>query len=89
MRLRRVRFTGRVLRPRLVQGARQDRGVAPLLGVKILVARAERQAVGLANRRTGHDFHGHAEVVDHLSDDAQLLAILLAEIGAIGLDEVD
>ena len=53
-------------------------------GEQAAVPRAEGQAVGLADGRTGDDGGRQEERVGHPANEAQLLPVLLAEVGAIG-----
>ena len=78
--------------PRLAR--RQERpaqhgsGRALRLG-QVHVARRQREAVGLADGRVGDDLGPDREVARHLADHEELLRVLLAEVRAIGADEVE
>ena len=58
-------------------------------GLQVGVARAHRQPVGLAHGRQPLDPDGDVEVADHAPDHRQLLGVLLAEVGDLGLDRVE
>ena len=72
-----------------VHGARELGGQGPLGGSQVAVARGERQPV--LGPHSGHadylDRHGH--VGHHLANERQLLVILLAEAGHVGLHQVE
>src|SRR2546422_9321235 len=53
------------------------------------VAGAEGEPIGLADDRAPDDLRPDGKVASHLADDEQLLGILLAEVGALGSDEVE
>ena len=61
----------------------------PLSRRQIDVTRTQRQAVGLAHNRHADDLHRHIEIAHHALDHGELLEILAAEEGNIGLDEVE
>ena len=62
-----------------------ERGrLRPVGRVQAAVPRAERQAVGFADRRAGDDGGRQEEGVGHPAHETQLLPVLLAEVGAIG-----
>src|SRR5205809_2430491 len=61
----------------------------PLGGIQVLIPRADRQTVGLANRWYRGNFDGNIQVRHHAPDDCQLLHILFAEIGAVRADDVE
>ena len=52
-------------------------------------AEALNEAVGVALGRHADDLHGKLEVADHLADYRELLIILLAEQGEIGLHLIE
>ena len=58
-------------------------------GVEVGVARAHRQAVGLAHGRQHLDPQREVEVADHAPDHRRLLGVLLAEVGDVGADDVE
>ena len=64
------------------------RGVA-LVGREVDVAAGHREAVGLADDGHGHDLDAEFLVLDHAADDAELLGVLLAEVGAVGADDAE
>ena len=70
------------------EGFPEYRGGFPLLRVQVDVAAADGKAVGLTNGGYADDFEGEVDVPGHASDDDQLLGILLAEVSAVGLDDV-
>ena len=53
------------------------------------VPRREREPVGVAHRRDDSHRQLEVEVANHAADDRGLLRVLLAEVGAIGTDEVE
>ena len=65
---------------------REGGGALAGLGVEVGVARAHRQAVGLAHGRQHLDPHREVEVADHAPDHRRLLGVLLAEVGDVGAD---
>ena len=60
-----------------------------MLGVQVDVTAADGEAVGLTDGGDADDFEGEVEVPGHASDDDKLLGVLLAEVGPIGLDDVE
>ena len=64
-------------------------GALALARVEVGVARAHRQAVGLAHGRQHLDPHREVEVADHAPDHRRLLGVLLAEVGDVGADRVE
>ena len=69
--------------------ARERRGALAVARVEVGVARAHRQAVGLADDRQHLDPHREVEVGDHAADHRRLLGVLLAEVGDVGADDVE
>ncbi len=67
--------------------ARQAQRSLALLRREVDVARAEREAVGVANRRHHAYLELERQVVRHALDDGHLLGVLLAEVGAVGADD--
>ena len=61
----------------------------PLGGIQVLIPRADRQTVGLADRRYRGNFDGNIQIRHHAPDDCQLLHVLFAEIGAVRPDDVE
>lgn len=64
-------------------------GDGALLGGEELVAAAQGHAVGLAHHGAGDNLHVAADVGDQAADDGDLLPVLLAKVGAGGLDDVE
>ena len=56
---------------------------------KILIAAAQRHAVAIPNNRFHRNFDGYVQVPDHLSNDANLLIIFLAEISDVGAHKIE
>ncbi len=73
----------------LAQRPRERRRPLAILGAEVGVARAHRQAVGLAHDRQRLDPHREVEVADHAPDHDRLLGVLLAEVGDVGPDRVE
>src|SRR5262249_25960324 len=73
----------------LIKRAGQCQSVPPLFETQVLVARAEGQAVGLANDRAYLDLDGYIQIADHLLQNTGLLGILLAEVGDVRLHDVE
>src|SRR5438128_3501053 len=63
--------------------------MAALLPIQVAVARAERQAIGLANRGADAYLQRQVEIADQLLNDPGLLKILLTEIGHVRLHDVE
>ena len=61
------------------QRARDGQGGDALLGGEVTVARGQREAVGVAHDRAAVDTHGKVQVIHHLTDQRELLVVLLAE----------
>ena len=72
----------------LGHGAREHERGGALFGGQVGVARAFRQTVLLAHDGAAHNLHVHVQVAHHATDDGQLLGVLLAEVGAVGLGDV-
>ena len=72
----------------LSHGARENKRGGALFGGQVGVARAFRQTVFLAHDGAAHNLHVHVQVTHHATDDGQLLGVLLAEVGAVGLGDV-
>ena len=70
-------------RPGRPAGRDAGRGRGTLVGGEVDVAGRERQPVGLPDGRAAHHL-GHAQVAGHPLDHPELLAVLLAEVGAVG-----
>ena len=68
---------------------RQAEGALPLLRRETAVARREGEAVGVAHRRDDADLHGDVQVADEPPDHGDLLRILLAEVRALRVNEVE
>ncbi|AAW75616.1 ATPases involved in chromosome partitioning [Xanthomonas oryzae pv. oryzae KACC 10331] len=60
-----------------------------LFGRQILIARAHRQAIGLAHDAAAQDLDRKRQVGHHLPDHSQLLVILLAEGGHVRLHLIE
>ena len=60
-----------------------------MIGRQVDVAAADGEAIRFSDGGYADDFEGEVEVPGHASDDNQLLGVLLAEIGAVGLDDVE
>jgi len=58
-------------------------------GREIAVARAHGEAIGLADDGADGDVYGEVEVADHVAEDGDLSSVLLAEVGAVGRDDVE
>ena len=71
------------------QGPRERDGPLAVLVAEVGVARAHRQAVGLAHGRHRPDPHREVEVAGHAPDHRDLLRVLLAEVGDVGLNGVE
>ncbi len=71
------------------EGAVEDAGGAALIAVEVAVAAGHGEGVALADGRDGDDVDGQGEVVDHAADDEELLGVLLAEVTAVGRQDVE
>jgi len=71
-------------------GQRSGEGPGPeaILGGKVDVATAQSQPVRLPYQGAPHHFHGDVQVPDHAANDLELLKVLFAEVGPLGLDDV-
>ena len=67
----------------------EDRGCAPLLWAQVLIPRAKGQPVTFPDRGYRGDPDRHVEISDHALDHGKLLDILFAEVGHVGLDDVE
>ena len=61
------------------------RACARWAGREISIARAEREAVGVANDGADDDFSDEPQIGDHAAQHRDLSRVLLAEEGEIGL----
>src|SRR5438309_7314105 len=61
----------------------------PLFGRQVGVAGAHGKPVRLAHRRTSHHPNREHEIPDHLPDQEELLDVLLAEVGALWLGQLE
>src|SRR5581483_11238709 len=68
------------------ENLRQSRGDLALGLGEIAVARRHRKSVGLAHGRHAEDLDRQIEIARQAADHLELLEILLAETGDIGLD---
>ena len=73
----------------LLQRLREDERRLPLLWREVDVATAHGEAVRLADGRERHDLDVQVQVAHHPPDHDELLGVLLAEVGAVGLDDVE
>jgi hypothetical protein len=71
------------------QLAVEPRRLGPLGGAQVAVARRQREAVGGADGFTGDDLDGQRQLAHHVGEHHQLLVVLLAEQGHLGLDDVE
>ena len=71
-----------------LQGAREDEGLGTLLDGEVAVAGAEGEAVFVAHDGAGDEVEGEVQVTGHLAQDGELGGVLLAEVGAVGCDDV-
>lgn len=78
-----------VLLLRLPQRLRENRRDVAAAGAEVDVPRAHGQAIHLALGGADDDVGGDVEVADHAADDDGLLDVLLAEVDAVGLDDVE
>ena len=69
--------------------ARQGERRFALLRREVGVPRREREAVVVADGRDDADLELEVQVADELLDDRGLLRVLLAEVGAVGPDDVE
>ena len=72
-----------------IEGLPEDGGRLALVGGQVDVAAADGEAVGFTDGGNAYDFEGEVEVSGHASDYDELLGVLLAEVGAVGLDDVE
>ena len=84
----RARLTAGDDRRRGIQCPIQRRRSLARHRIEIGVARAHRQAVGLAHDRARHDADRDVEIAHEPPDDEHLLRVLLAEVGRIGGDDL-
>ena len=71
------------------EGFPEDGCGLALILVQVYVAAADGETVGFADGRDTDDFEVEVEVPGHAPDDDKLLGVLLAEIGAVRLDDVE
>jgi len=71
------------------EGAREDEGAFALAGGEVAVAGAEGKAVLFTNDGADDERDGEVEVADDLAEDGDLGGVLLAEVGAVGRDDVE
>ena len=69
----------------VADGAAEGEGLGALGRGEIGVARAEGEAVGIADDGADDDFRGEAQVGNHAAQDGDLGRVFLAEEGAVGL----
>ena len=75
--------------PGAAEGLREGKGFAALIGGQIAVARAQGKAVRVADCGADGDFDGKVEVAGHGAEDGDLGGVLLAEEGAVRLEDVE
>jgi len=68
-------------------GDRDGRGA--LARAEVAIARAESEAIGVASGGGGHNLDQEIKVGDEFADDSDLLGVLLAEDGDVGLNDVE
>jgi len=71
------------------EGLEEAGSLGALFGGEVGVARTQGQAVGFADGVDGSDLDGEIEVGDHAADDGELLGVFAAEVGDVGLDDVE
>ena len=59
------------------------------LGREVAVARTKGEAIGFADGGADDEMDGEVEVADHVAQDGDLSGVLLAEVGAVGRDDVE
>ena len=77
--------SSRARRSAAAQRPRERDGALAVAGAQVGVSRAHRQPVRLAHGRQPLDPHRDVEVAHHAPDHRQLLGVLLAEVGDVGL----
>ncbi len=73
----------------LVQGAKNKRSQHPRFRTQAAVARGHRQAIGLSHGGTNHEFDRKGQVCDEPTHYGGLLQVFLAEVGVVGLHDVE
>src|SRR5204863_9707724 len=66
-------------RPSGFERTRQRNRPPTFVRRQVGIARRQREAVGLAHGRYANDLYGDGEVLDHATNDHELLEVLLAE----------
>ena len=69
----------------MADGAAESEGLGALGGAEVGVARAEREAVGVADDGADDDFGAETQIGDHAAEDGDLGRVFLAEEGEVGL----
>ena len=72
---------------RRAQGPAEDDGPASLVGIEVAVAAGQGEPVGLAHGLGADDVDPQAQVAAQLTDQHELLVVLLAEHGDVGPDQ--
>jgi hypothetical protein len=75
--------------PSGTEGPIEGGGLGAFLLREILVAAAHGQPIGLTDRGAGDDLNGKVKVMDHAIENDELLYVLLPEVDAVGLNDVE